>query len=102
MIRELCPSGKATDNNHTITNPVNVGATNVSWQLVPLCKSHELQPLKSETCGMWRHPVGRSKIIPWFRRESGPVYDEHSVYNLPHAPAGVANGIKLLDLLNAW
>lgn len=28
MIRELCPSSNTTDKNHTLTNPVNVGATN--------------------------------------------------------------------------
>jgi len=57
----------------TVTNPVNVGATNFRCQFVPMWKSHELEPLDSETCGMWRHPVGKCKIIPCLRSAIGQV-----------------------------
>jgi len=51
---------------------------------------------------MWRHPVGKCKIIPFFSAvQSGKFKVEHSVYNLPHASADVGNGVKLSDLLDA-
>jgi hypothetical protein len=30
LIRKLCPSSSSTGENHTLTNPENVGATNIS------------------------------------------------------------------------
>ena len=36
-----------------------------------------------------------------FAVQSGRFKVEHPVYNLPHAPAGVGNGVKLSDLLDA-
>jgi len=49
---------------------------------------------------MWRHPVGKCKIIPCFRREIGRFKVEHPVYNLPHASTDVRNGVKLSDRLD--
>jgi hypothetical protein len=50
-------------------------------------------------CGAILLEIAKSFLV--FAVQSGRLKVEHPVYNSPHAPAGVGNGVKLSDLLDA-